>query len=822
MRMIEKIRQNNKNNLELIAVLIYLLVLIVSYTVIYEKGMWVEGFEADFSMIKLLLAVPIIFILYKKNENLSYDFIKFNIKIILLIMFIPISVIYIVRNESTLAYVCFSAEILLIIELVKLLPKIVSKIKLDKIRKIYYKLDFKLISKIICILFWINTIFVLIMCFKYNGQFGFSALDLSKVYEVREKFQLPKYILYLYSFETKFILIFLTGMYLTRKKYKMAALTTLLQMVFYLFKADKIVLFGAFLVILLYFVFQIWDIKKFIPKLVWVLAFLFTLFIILALVNKDIFLGLIVRRMLLVPANLKFCYYQFFSNNPKIGIVGTVLNSVFKSFNHYSDIPYENLISEIYFGKPEMFSNTGFLIEGYARWGYIGFIIIPIIFAIVMHVLNFGAKNNTIIFMCIISTIPILNLNDGYLINSVTFGALLFLCFISLFFRINSLKKEEIEEEDKREKKVVFFVSAANSSHTIKWVNALSNQFTIHLIYCKGHINEIDKINKDVVLHELKYKSPQGYYFNAIELRKLFNEIKPDLINVHYASGYGTLVRISGIKPVLISVWGSDVYDFPKKSLINSYILEKNILYADEVASTSIAMAEELKKEIPDLDKDIFITPFGVDIEMFKNQNHKRDDNFIIGTVKTLEKNYAIDILIKSVEKLKCNLIENNKSELAQKIKCYIYGEGSQRDYLENLIKELKLEDTVFLRGKIPQADVPKALNELNVFCVTSISESFGVAVVEAMSCEIPVVATNTDGFKEVVDDGINGYIVNVNDIDGIATKFEKILNDKNLGQSIGKNGRKKVLEMYDWNKNVDQMSKIYSQMILKKGKNNI
>ena len=57
--------------------------------------------------------------------------------------------------------------------------------------------------------------------------------------------------------------------------------------------------------------------------------------------------------------------------------------------------------------------------------------------------------------------------------------------------------------------------------------------------------------------------------------------------------------------------------------------------------------------------------------------------------------------------------------------------------------------------GKIPNEKVPEALNKLDIFCVTSIlnSESFGVAVVEAMACEVPVVATDVDGFREVVDE---------------------------------------------------------------------
>ena len=74
-------------------------------------------------------------------------------------------------------------------------------------------------------------------------------------------------------------------------------------------------------------------------------------------------------------------------------------------------------------------------------------------------------------------------------------------------------------------KKKVLFLSAANSIHTVRWVNALSESYEIHLVYCKNHVPSIDSINDKVVLHQLKYKSPFGYYSNARELNSIYNSI---------------------------------------------------------------------------------------------------------------------------------------------------------------------------------------------------------------------------------------------------------------------------------------------------------
>lgn len=364
-------------------------------------------------------------------------------------------------------------------------------------------------------------------------------------------------------------------------------------------------------------------------------------------------------------------------------------------------------------------------------------------------------------------------------------------------------------------KKKVFFISAANSIHTVKWVNALSEKFEIHLIYCKNHKPDLDIISENVIKHELFFNAPLGYYLNAIQLKRIYKKINPDIVNVHFASGYGTLARIAKLDNILLSVWGSDVYDFPNQSKIKKNILEKNVKHAKCIASTSNVMAKKLQKQVNLANKKIYITPFGVDIDKFYNYNlTKENDNINIGTIKKLEEKYGIEYAILAVKKVKDDLTKNGKKQLAAQIKYYIYGDGSKKEELLKLIKDLKIEKDVFLMGKIPNSTVPEVLNTIDIFCVTSIlnSESFGVAVVEAMACEVPVIATDVDGFKEVVDDNITGYIVERKNIEEIAQKIEKLVIDKDLRIKMGKAGREKVLKEYAWKENVKTMENIYEE----------
>lgn len=370
----------------------------------------------------------------------------------------------------------------------------------------------------------------------------------------------------------------------------------------------------------------------------------------------------------------------------------------------------------------------------------------------------------------------------------------------------------------------ILFLSAANSIHTIRWVNTLSKRgHEVHLVYNSDHKPTVDKIDNKVIKHELKYGGVQGYYLNAFELYKLAKGINADIINAHYASGYGTLVRLARLKklaPILLSVWGSDVYDFPYQNKIKMKILLKNLLYANEIASTSLCMADQVKKLLFEVkeSKKINITYFGVDVNKFKRKRTKKDSNsIIIGNIKTLDEKYGIEDLITAIKILKDDLINSGNAKLAELIKVVIYGDGYQKEELISLTNKLELDNFIEFKGRIANKQVPSALEDIDIFCVTSRlnSESFGVAVIEAMAMELPVVATNVDGFKEVIIDKKTGIIVKKKDCIEIADALKQLIINSKLRNAMGNEGRKRVMELYNWEENVKRMESIYSTLII-------
>lgn len=356
----------------------------------------------------------------------------------------------------------------------------------------------------------------------------------------------------------------------------------------------------------------------------------------------------------------------------------------------------------------------------------------------------------------------------------------------------------------------IMFLGAAISNHTLRWVNSLSKKGHDVLMVCRDdQKNMSGEILDNVQVHYLKYGGGLGYYLNAFELNKVYKKYKPDIVNAHYATGYGTLARAAKVSPLVISCLGSDVFDFPFHNPFCKKILLKNFNYADAVASTSVVMAKKVKEIYPKLRKNIYVTPFGVDINLFKPDKIKKNERPIIGIVKYLKPIYDIPLLIKAFSIV--------HKQFDPKPILHIYGGGPLQEELEKMCSELEISKDVFFFGTIPNVELPKAINAMDIFVNCSKRESFGVALVEAMACEIPVIATDTEGFREVVENGVTGTILRDRMPETLADEIVRLLNDSELSESYGKNGRKRVMELYNWDDNVETMIKLYTDIILQK-----
>lgn len=357
----------------------------------------------------------------------------------------------------------------------------------------------------------------------------------------------------------------------------------------------------------------------------------------------------------------------------------------------------------------------------------------------------------------------------------------------------------------------VMMVTAADSIHAVRWANAYSQRgHDVIFVALSNHREKGDKFLSSIKVVYLKYSGAKGYLLNANALRTIWKKERPDVVNIHYASGYGLLARIAGIHPYILSVWGSDVYDFPFKNWLNKHIVIKNIIKADMIASTSSAMANHVRYLIGDPKREILITPFGVDTDKFSPEGPKQfceDGVFYFGTVKKQTYLYGIDVIIKAFSLFMTRW--NGNGKIGPVPRLFICGKGEKKKDFELLRDNLGLHDDVVIEGYIPNEQIPAVIRSLDVFCLGSVNESFGVSAIEAMSCGKAIIATATDGFKEVITEK-TGIIIPVGDEEEMAEQMWYLYCHPDIRKKYGEEGRKRAISKFKWDNNVDIMENYF------------
>lgn len=327
----------------------------------------------------------------------------------------------------------------------------------------------------------------------------------------------------------------------------------------------------------------------------------------------------------------------------------------------------------------------------------------------------------------------------------------------------------------------------------------------------------MEPFDDGVVVHQFPFRGLLGYFTMVPCIRSLLKRIQPDVVNAHYASGYGTTACLADFHPWVLSVWGSDVYDFPGKSPLHRWWVRTNLLAADRVASTSYCMAEQTRRIAPAL-ADIAITPFGVNISAYQKVapiNTSHQEGLVIGTVKIMADKYGIDTLIEAFAMLKKRLKESS-SGMGGNLTLRLVGDGPQSEELKALTQCLDISDSVTFVGRVPHTQVPTELAKLDVYVALSRldSESFGVAIIEACAASRPVVVSDAGGLPEVTVDGVTGLVVPRKNPEAAAEALEKLVNNPSLRKQMGDAGRRHVEENYSWDACISTMLQLYSETI--------
>ncbi|HNP48603.1 MAG TPA: glycosyltransferase family 4 protein [Bacteroidia bacterium] len=365
--------------------------------------------------------------------------------------------------------------------------------------------------------------------------------------------------------------------------------------------------------------------------------------------------------------------------------------------------------------------------------------------------------------------------------------------------------------------KRILLLSDINSAHTQKWAVALQYAgYPTGIFSLSQPQEDWYSVHGIQLLSNSGFEKKQFYSSDILKLKYLLNrshvhkaiqQFKPDLVHAHYLTSYGSLGRMSGFHPLIVSAWGSDLLDFPQRSYFHRKLIRMNLHAADKRIASSVILADEIRKTFK---MDCEVIPFGIDVNRFvpsSGDQSNANEEIVIGTIKSLEPVYCLDVLIRAFAKVK-------KQNPEKKLKLMLVGDGSLETHLRNLVKELNLTDETQFAGKVKYDEVHRYHQQIDIFVNISERESFGVSVLEASASGKPVIVSKAQGLKEVFRNELTGIAVEIKNTDDTANAIDRLVKDPSLRLKMGLSGREFVTKEFSWGASLHKLLGVYESVL--------
>jgi len=289
-------------------------------------------------------------------------------------------------------------------------------------------------------------------------------------------------------------------------------------------------------------------------------------------------------------------------------------------------------------------------------------------------------------------------------------------------------------------------------------------------------------------------------FIPALKLAKYIDENNIDIIHFHWTKDIITAVMaklLSKKKPKVIQSRHMTMTRF-KDDVYHKWIY-KNL---DMIHAVTSQVAQQLKKFIPeDIRPKIELVYLGAKIQKavevdFLKEKYVLKDEFIVGIIGRIQDGKNQHIVIEAMSKLR-----------DLNVKLFIVGDSMGDEYLEELhlmCKDFGIQNRVIFTGFTK--DIDSFMKLCDVTIIATKNETFGLVVIESMANKTPVIARNSGGPLEIIDDQIDGMFYDGSS-DSLAQKIELLYNDKNLIEKISNKAFAKVEEKFEFYK---QLNKLY------------
>lgn len=299
---------------------------------------------------------------------------------------------------------------------------------------------------------------------------------------------------------------------------------------------------------------------------------------------------------------------------------------------------------------------------------------------------------------------------------------------------------------------------------------------------CTKPINYAASLLMALRLGELNFKDRLKliwYFAQSIYFYPMYKKSMASHLHVHFLSGSALIAlflnRLNNCQYSL-TAHGTDIF-------VEKMLLESKIKHA---VFTRVG-TEFNKRYLDDLSNDklqLEVIPFGIGQKHFSTSMRLKTNSIVLINVGRLVWQKGQHFLLQALA----------LEEVWPNVKLNIYGEGPERSKLESLIFEKKLTDIVCLKGAVDEDVVIAAYRESDIFVMSSVSEGFGLVIVEAMAAGLPVIVPRLNGISEIVQEGVEGLFYETSNFKELRQKIELLVNDAELRRKLGAAARKRAI----------------------------
>ncbi len=355
------------------------------------------------------------------------------------------------------------------------------------------------------------------------------------------------------------------------------------------------------------------------------------------------------------------------------------------------------------------------------------------------------------------------------------------------------------------------FLSIGRHIHTERWIQWFAeNGHECHLLTVQP--GEVE----GVTVHDITSESgpkPLRYFFSLGKVKKILKEIKPDLLNTHFLTGYGYWGHFCGFQPNILTVWGDDVYVTPFETGLKKWLAQKALHSCRALTGDSTDILEKCV-ELGANPSESFRVLWGVDFEKFQpfDAGHWRrelgfsDDEILYFSPRSYtQPYYNIDTVIAAAAKV---------VEQEPRARFLFAGYEGDPEPFRNKARQAGIEEVMAMVGRLPHDEFATALNACDVFISVPSVDATAVSLLEAMSCSTGIIISSLPSSMEWITHEESGLIVTPRNVEELAEAMLRFANDEEFRRKVGEKALATARKYAGFDANMEFVEKIYRHAV--------